>query len=136
MLVTNEQSEAPQEPKPEEPQDDHTSSSVPDASPETAKQHVEPGAKQGSVCGNGQQPNEPLDIAAGSAPASESTLAKMIEKVTGLAPAEEHKSSLGSHDNHETDSIGSNKWIESREDEEMIERYKRGDDTDELYYLS
>jgi len=134
--ATDEPPEAPQELIVEEPQDVTTPSSVTDASPATAQQHVETGAKQGSVPVNVEQPNKTPKTPEGSAPASGSIFTKTIEKVTGLPPSEEHKSSLGSHDNHETDSIGSNKWIESREDEEMIERYKRGDDTDELYYLS
>ena len=126
--ATNEPSEVPQEPVSEEPPDVTTPSSVPDASPATAQQNVAPGAKQGSVPVNGQQPNKTPETPEGSAPTSGSILTKAIEKVAGLPPAEEHKSSLGSHNNHETDSIGSNKWIESREDEEMIERYKRGDE--------
>jgi hypothetical protein len=128
-----EQPDAPEELTPEVTQEVSTSSSAPNASPTTAQKHVESGAKQGSVPVNGEQSNKTPETPAGSAPASVSTLAKIIEKVAGLTPAEEHKSSLGSHDNHETDSIGSDKWVESREDEEMIERYKRGDDIDELY---
>ena len=131
--TTDEPSEVPQELIVEEPPDVSTPSSAPDASPTTAPQLVETGAKQGSAPVNGEQPNKTPKTPEGSAPASGSIFTKTIEKVTGLPPSEEHKSSLGSHDNHETDSIGSNKWIESREDEEMIERYKRGDDTDELY---
>jgi hypothetical protein len=117
----------------EEPRDVSTPSSVPAVPPAAAPQLINTGAKQGSAPVNEEQSNKTPETPEGSAPASGSILTKAIEKVAGLPPAEEHTSSLGSHDNHETDSIGSDKWIESREDEEMIERYKRGDDIDELY---
>ena len=104
--ATDEPSEVPQEPISEEPPDVSTPRSVPDASPATAQQHVETDAKQGSVPVNGQQPNKTPETPEGSAPAGGSILTKAIEKVAGLPPAEQHKSSLGSQDNHETDSIG------------------------------
>jgi hypothetical protein len=53
----------------EEPQDASTSSSVPDASPTTAPQHVEIGAQQESPRVDGEQPNEPADCPSGSAQA-------------------------------------------------------------------
>lgn len=134
--ATDEPSEVPQEPIPEELPDVSIPSSGPAVSPATTQLEVESGAKQASVPVNGEQPNETPETLEGSALASVSILTKPIEKATGLPPAEEHKSSLGSHDNHETDSIGSNKWVESLEDEKMIEEYKRGSDFGEFYCFS
>ena len=109
--ATDEPSEVPQEPVSEEPPDLSTPRSVPDASPATAQQHVETGAKQGSVPVNGEQPNKTPKTPEGSAPASGSILTKAIEKVAGLPPAEKHERNLESPEDRETDSIGSNKWI-------------------------
>ena len=94
--ATNEPSEAPQELITEEPPDVSTPSSVPDGSQATAPKLIETGAKQESSSVKGEQSNKPAETPAGSASASVSTLANIIEKVAGLAPADERKCTLGS----------------------------------------
>ena len=97
--ATYEPSEAPRELITEEPPDLGTSGNVPDGSQTTAPQLIETGAKQESSSVNGEQPNKPAETPAGSASASVSTLANIIEKVAGLAPADERKCTLGSGEN-------------------------------------
>ena len=124
---TEEPSEARPEHIPAEPQDVGTSGSVPAASPTTAQQHAESNAEQELAPADGRQAHAPAEAAVSSEPTGVSPLVNIIEKAAGLPPAEERDSSLESRENHETDSIGSLNFVESREDEEMIERIKRGD---------
>jgi hypothetical protein len=118
--------EAPQEPELGEPQDGRTSSSGRAAIPAKPGLDVETGSKQESAAVDGEQPNEVANPPAGSAAASGSTLVKTIEKAAGLPPAEERKSPE-SRESPDTYSVGSNNFVESREDE----RIKRGDDVEE-----
>jgi len=100
--ATDEPPEAPQELIVEEPPDVSTPSSIPDGSPTTVPQLIENGAKQESSSVTGEQSDKPAETPAGSAPASVSTLANMIEKVAGLAPADEHQCTLGFGENFGT----------------------------------
>ncbi len=109
-----ERSEAPEELIPEEPQDVSTSNKVPDASLTTAQPHVETSAKQGSAPTDVEPSNRPAETAAGNPPPPENcvpnadaqTLARAIEQAMDHAPAEEHKSGLGSGENYQTGPTG------------------------------
>jgi hypothetical protein len=116
----------------EEPQDVTTPSSVPDASPATAQQNVAPGAKQGSVPVNGQQPNKTPETPEGSAPASGSILTKAIEKVAGLPPAEKHKRNLESPEDCGTFTKSSGRFPVKPGDEKTVESVLFGDDIDDF----
>jgi hypothetical protein len=135
-----ERSEAPEELIPEEPQDVSTSNKGPDASLTTAQPHVETSAKQGSAPTDVEPSNRPAETAAGNPPPPENcvpnagaqTLAKAIERAMDPAPAEEHKSGLGSGENYQTGPIGSARFIETEEDEEFVQWVKDGKDLDLL----
>jgi len=113
----------------EEPPDVSTSSNLFDASPTTAQPHVETSAKQGSAPTDAAPPNVSAETAPSTPPQS---LVKVVEQAMNPAPSEQHKSSLGSGENYGTDPIGSSRFIETAEDEELVERIKRGDDLEQL----
>jgi len=130
--ATEEPSEAPPDLKSEELEDVSESNTVPDASPRTAPQLVETAAKQEQARANEHQPTAPTETAAGSAPASVSTLAKIIEKVAGLPPAEELKKNLESPEDCGTFTKSSGRFPEKPGDEKSIESILFGDDIDDF----
>jgi hypothetical protein len=91
---TQQRSEAPADVVPEEPREVSTSSTAPD---------VEASAKQGSAPVDGEPSNRQAETSASNPPTPENcatknggqTFAKLIERVAGLPPAEEHNRDLG-----------------------------------------
>lgn len=138
--VTDERSEAPEELIAEEPQDVSTSSRVPDASLTMAQPHVDTSAKQGSAPTDVEPLNKPTETAASNPPPPESsvpnagaqTLAKALEQIMDPTPAEEPKSGLESREGYGTGRTYPRRLAETAEDEQMIERIKRGDDLEQI----
>jgi hypothetical protein len=138
--VTDERSEAAEELILEEPQDVNTSSKVPDASLTTPQPHVETCAKQESASTDVEPLNKPTETAASNPPPPENcvpnagaqTLAKAVEQAMDLIPADQPKGCLGSDENEGIGRYFPRRLAESEEDEEMIERIKRGDDLEQL----
>lgn len=138
--VTDEPSAAPEELIPEEPQDVSTSSKVPDASLTTPQPHVETSVKQWSAPTEMEPSSKPTETAASNpllpencvSNAGAQTLAKAIEEAMDPTPADQHESGFGSGENYGIGRYFPRRLAESEEDEEMIERIKRGDDLDQL----
>jgi hypothetical protein len=116
----------------EEPRDVSTPSSVPAVPPAAAPQLINTGAKQGSVPVNGEQSNKTPQTPAGSAPASGSILAKIIEKVAGVPPAEEQQRNLESPEDCGTFTKNSGRLTEKPADDKTIESVLFGDDIDDF----
>jgi hypothetical protein len=138
--VTDEPSAPPEELIPEEPQDVSTSSKVPDASLTTPQPHVETSVKQGSAPTEMEPSSKPTETAASNPPQLENSvpgagaqsLTKAVEQTMDPTSAEQHKGSLGSGEYHGIGRYFPRHLAESEEDEEMIERIKRGEDLNQI----
>ena len=129
--ATEKASEAPEDLIPEPPQ--HISTST------TAPQHFETSVKQGVAHTDGEPANKPAETAASNPPpencvtnAGVQTMTKAVERAMDPAPAEEHKSSLGSGGNHKTGPTSWARFIETKEDAEFVQWVKDGKDQDLL----
>ena len=136
--ATEEGSEAPEDPIPEEPQDVSDSSIPPDAPLTTAPQcRNQRQARVGSYGRasrriNQQKPPQIIRRHPRIAMLACKRSTKVFEQAMGPTPAEEHKNSLGSRENYETDPTDSNRFVETEEDAEFVQWVKYGKDLDLL----
>jgi len=130
--ATEKQSDAPKDLIPEQPQGDGASSSAPDAALKTAQPHVARSAKQ-DPAPTYVEPSNKLAETAGNNPAppkpnaGAQTLSKVIEQAMSPTPAPQRKDGLGSDENYGTNPPDCSRFIETAEDQELVERMKRGD---------
>lgn len=129
---TEETSEAPEELNPEQPQ--------PISPSTTAPQHFETSVKQEVAHTDGEPSNKPAESAPSNPSPPENcvtkagvqTLTKIIDQVTNPTPAEERKSSLESGENYRKGPTNWARFIETEEDEEIMQSVKDGKDLDLL----
>jgi len=127
---------APKKPIFEEPPKDIPSRTAPEAPLTTAQPHVGTNASQGC----GEPSNKQAEHAASTPPPPENcvqnpgaqTLATVIEKEMNSTSAQHDMNGRESVRNFETDEIGSDRFVETVADAEMIESTKRGDDLEQL----
>ncbi len=128
---TEESSEAPEDLIPKKPQGDRTSSNAADATLTTVPLPVE-----------GEASRRPAETAANNPPPENSvlpiagaqTLAKLIEQALDPSPAGQDKNGLASGENYGTNPPNCSRFIETAEDEELVERIKRGDFDDPEHF--
>jgi len=136
----DERSETQEELIPEKPQDLSASSKVRDASLTVPQPHVETDVKRGSAPIDVEPSNRPTETGASNPPPPESgapntgaeTLAQALERALGIVSADSDKSGLSSGEKYGTVRSYPRRLFETAEEEEMIDRIKRGDDLDEL----
>ena len=128
--ATEDGAEAPEEVLPEEPPDASTPNNAPhtplttaqpyleaSAEPEPSPQNSEPSKTSAGATVNNPQPPEISTTSTGARIMTEEN-----EQAKDPVPAEKHQSNLGSGE----DSIGSSRFIETAEDEKLVERIKSG----------
>ena len=131
-VATEETSEAPDDLNPEHPQHIITST--------TAPQPFETSVKQGVAHTDGEPSNTPAQTAPSNPSPPENcvtkagvqTLTKIIEQAMNLTPSEEHKNSQGSGENYRKGPTNWARFIESEEDEKIVQSVKYGKDLDLL----
>jgi hypothetical protein len=136
----DERSETQEELIPEKPQDLSASSKVRDASLTVPQPHVETDVKRGSAPIDVEPSNRPTETGASNPPPPESgapntgaeTLAQALERALDIVSADSDKSGLSSGEKYGTVRSYPRRLFETAEEEEMIDRIKRGDDLDEL----
>jgi len=136
----DERSETQEELIPEKPQELSTSSKVRDASLTAPQPHVETDVKRGSAPIDVEPSNRPTETAASNPPTPESgapntgaeTLAQVLERALDIVPADPDKGGPSSGEKYGTVRSYPRRLFETAEEEEMIDRIKRGDDLDEL----
>jgi hypothetical protein len=129
-VATEGSSESPEELKTEQPQ--------PISTPATAPQHFETSVKQEVAQMDGEPSNRPAETAPSNPPPPENcvtkagvqTLTKIIDQAMSPTPAEERKSSLGSGENYRKGPTNWARFIETEEDEEIVQSVKYGRDLD------
>jgi hypothetical protein len=114
---------------PKEPDDVSTSINTSEVFQTIKEPHVETSAKQGSVPTVVEPSNKPVEITPSKPPQS---LHEVVELAIDPAPVEQPKSGITSDENCGTNPISSNRFVETAEDAEFIERIKRGEDLDLL----
>lgn len=133
--ATEKQCGVPEDLISEQPQGVSTSSNVPDAPRTSARPHVETSAKRGPAPTHVEPSNKPAETAENNPPPTENsipnagaqTLSKVVEQAMSLTPAPQHKNGLGSDENCGTNPPDCCRFIETAEDQGLVERIKRGD---------